>query len=67
MNTYVRVDSADETAAKVREAGGSVVTEPFDVMDFGRMAVFTDPEGAMFCVWQAKQNKGATIVNEHGR
>jgi uncharacterized protein len=65
-NTYIWVDSADETAAKVRDAGGQVVMEPFDVMDAGRMAVFTDPEGAMFCVWQAKQNKGAQIVNEHG-
>ena len=40
--------------------------EPFDVMDAGRMAVFTDPEGAAFCVWQAKQHKGAQVVNEHG-
>ena len=40
--------------------------EPFDVMDAGRMAVFADPEGAAFCVWQAKEHKGAQIVNEHG-
>jgi uncharacterized protein len=65
-NTYIWVDSADETASKVGDAGGSVVTEPFDVMDAGRMAVFTDPEGAAFCIWQAKENKGAQIVNEHG-
>jgi predicted enzyme related to lactoylglutathione lyase len=65
-NTYVRVDSADETAAKVREAGGSAVMEPFDVMDAGRMAVFSDPEGAVFAVWQANQHKGAQVVNEHG-
>ncbi len=65
-NTYVWVDSADETASRVRDAGGGVVTEPFDVMDFGRMAVFTDPEGAAFCVWQAKEHKGAQVVNEPG-
>ena len=65
-NTYVWVDSADETASKVRDAGGGVVTEPFDVMDAGRMAVFTDPEGAAFCVWQAKEHKGARVVNESG-
>jgi predicted enzyme related to lactoylglutathione lyase len=65
-NTYVWVESADETAAKVRDAGGQAMMEPFDVMDAGRMAVFTDPEGAAFCVWQAKENKGARIVNEHG-
>ena len=65
-NTYVWVDSADETAAKVRDAGGRVLSEPFEVMDSGRMAVFTDPEGAVFAVWQAKQHKGSRIVNEHG-
>jgi len=65
-NTYVWVDSADETAAKVRDAGGSVLMEPFDVMDAGRMAVFADPEGAVFMVWQAKEHRGARIVNEHG-
>jgi predicted enzyme related to lactoylglutathione lyase len=63
-NTYVWVDSADEATTKVREAGGSVVMEPFDVMDSGRMAVFTDPEGAALCVWQAKAHRGARIVNE---
>jgi predicted enzyme related to lactoylglutathione lyase len=65
-NTYVWVESADETASKVSDSGGSAVTEPFDVMDAGRMAVFTDLEGAPFCVWQANQNKGAQLVNEHG-
>jgi uncharacterized protein len=65
-NTYVWVDSADDTASKVGAAGGAVVMEPFDVMDAGRMAVLTDPEGAAFCAWQAKENKGAAIVNEPG-
>jgi|SRR5215211_6565557 len=65
-NTYVWVDSADETAAKVRDAGGNVVMEPFDVMDAGRMGVFADPEGAVFMAWQAKEHRGARIVNEHG-
>ena len=65
-NTYIWVDSADETASQVRDAGGQVLTEPFDVMNAGRMAVFADPEGAAFCVWQANEHKGAQIVNEHG-
>jgi hypothetical protein len=65
-NTYIWVASADQAAAQARKAGGSVMTEPFDVMDAGRMAVFADPEGAAFCVWEAKQHKGARIVNEAG-
>jgi predicted enzyme related to lactoylglutathione lyase len=65
-DTYVAVDNADETASKVRESGGAIVKGPFDVMDSGRMGVFTDPEGAVFCVWQAKSFKGARVVNEPG-
>jgi predicted enzyme related to lactoylglutathione lyase len=65
-NTYIWVESADEAAAAVQAAGGTIVMEPFDVMDAGRMAVFMDPEGATFCVWQAKRHKGARIVNEPG-
>ena len=65
-NTYIWVDSADDAAAKARDAGGAVLMEPFDVMDAGRMAMLADPEGATFCVWQAGTNKGAQIVNEHG-
>jgi predicted enzyme related to lactoylglutathione lyase len=65
-NTYVWVDDADAVAARVREAGGHVVMDPFDVSDAGRMAVFTDPEGAAFRVWQPGQHRGAGLVNEHG-
>jgi uncharacterized protein len=65
-NTYFWVDSADEAASKVRDAGGGVVMEPFDFMDACRMAVFTDPEGAAFCGWEAKEHKGARLVNDPG-
>jgi uncharacterized protein len=65
-NTYVWVESADQAASKVLDAGGKALMDPFDVMDAGRMAVFADPEGAAFCVWQAKEHKGARIVNEAG-
>jgi predicted enzyme related to lactoylglutathione lyase len=65
-NTYVWVENADETAAKVRSAGGRVLSEPMDVGDAGRMAVFADPAGAAFSVWQPARHRGATVVNEHG-
>jgi predicted enzyme related to lactoylglutathione lyase len=65
-NTYIWVASADDAAARAKAAGGAVVSEPFDVMDAGRMAVLADPEGAAFCVWQANNHKGAQVVNEHG-
>lgn len=65
-NTYVWVQSADQTAEKVKDAGGTVLIEPFDVMDAGRMAGCADPEGAVFLVWEADQHQGARVVNEHG-
>jgi predicted enzyme related to lactoylglutathione lyase len=65
-NTYIWVESADEAASRVRDAGGGVVMEPFDVMDACRIGVFTDPEGAAFFVWEAKEHKGAQVVNDPG-
>jgi predicted enzyme related to lactoylglutathione lyase len=63
-STYVTVRDADETVAKAKELGGTVLREPMDVMDAGRMAVVADPTGAVFCVWQAKEHIGAEVVNE---
>jgi hypothetical protein len=65
-NTYIWVDSTDETAGKAVKAGGKVLMEPFDVVGAGRMAVLADPEGATFRVWQANARRGAGVVNEHG-
>ena len=62
--TYISVADADETAEKVTAAGGSIVVEPMDVMDIGRLAVFSDPTGAVFGVWQPKSFAGADLVNE---
>ncbi len=65
-NTYIAVTSADEAVAKVQAAGGEMLAPAFDVVDAGRMAIFKDPQGAVFCVWQAGRTKGAKLVNEHG-
>jgi predicted enzyme related to lactoylglutathione lyase len=63
---YVTVADADATAAEVRGRGGTVVVEPMDVFDAGRMAVFQDPSGAFFSIWQPDQHIGAQVVNEPG-
>jgi hypothetical protein len=65
-NTYIWVESADASARKVRDAGGSVLMEPSDVGDAGRTAVCADPAGAVFCLWEPNAHRGAQIVNEHG-
>lgn len=63
---YVAVENADEAAKRIIEAGGTLVAEPFDVMEMGRMAVARDTVGAIFAVWQPKQHGGAAAMNEPG-
>lgn len=65
-NTYVWVESADESAAAAAAAGGQVLMAPFDVPGAGRLAVFADPAGAVLGVWQPGEHRGARVVNEHG-
>jgi predicted enzyme related to lactoylglutathione lyase len=64
--TYVWVDDADRMAAKVSDAGGSVVAGPFDSYDGGRMAIVADPAGAVIGVWKPGRHRGARLVNEPG-
>ena len=63
---YVAVVSADATAARAAELGGTVLAPPFDVFDAGRMAVVQDPTGAVFCLWQPNKNKGIGISAPQG-
>ncbi len=62
-STYICVADADATARAVKDNGGSVVIEPLDVRDLGRMAYFADPTGAIFGIWQPKAFDGADVVN----
>ncbi|HEY4827052.1 MAG TPA: VOC family protein [Solirubrobacteraceae bacterium] len=65
-NTYIAVDDADATAARVADAGGQVPTAPFAPGPAGRTAFCTDPAGAAFRLWQAGKRLGAQVVNEPG-
>src|SRR5436305_49235 len=61
--SYVTVEDADATAARAAELGGTVMSEPFEVLQAGRMAVLQDPAGAVFAIWQARATIGAELVN----
>ncbi|MEU9299975.1 VOC family protein [Streptomyces sp. NPDC048269] len=63
---YFQTSDVDATAAAVAKTGGTVTFEPMDVMDFGRMAMFADPAGVGFGVWQPRQNRGLGAVTEVG-
>ena len=62
--TYISVADAEETTAKVTAAGGTVAFPPLDVMGMGHMAIYIDPTGAVFGIWQPGTFAGAEIVNE---
>lgn len=64
--TYVNVDSADDTIAKVEANGGIVFMPPMDVMEAGRMSIFADPTGAVLGLWQPGEHVGAQLANEPG-
>jgi predicted enzyme related to lactoylglutathione lyase len=62
--SYVTVESADGVAARVKELGGNVLMEPFDVMELGRMAIVQDPTAAILSLWQPRQHVGVQIRDE---
>ena len=64
--TYLATDDADQTAARIKAAGGQVISEPFDVMDVGRMAVAADPADAVFGIWESRAHSGIGVANEPG-
>lgn len=63
---YFASADIDIDVARVRALGGLVLFEPMTIGDSGRMAVCTDPTGAVFGLWQADQHIGAGVENEHG-
>jgi predicted enzyme related to lactoylglutathione lyase len=64
--SYVAVESADASAARAKELGASILAEPFDVMEHGRMAMVQDPTGALFALWQAGTHPGFGVRGDPG-
>lgn len=50
--SYIAVENADDTAARIRENGGTVHHGPFDAPGIGRIALAADPSGAAFAIIQ---------------
>ncbi|MSQ41742.1 MAG: VOC family protein [Dehalococcoidia bacterium] len=65
-NVYIAVNDVDAVSRKVPAAGGRDVMPPMDVMDAGRMAMISDPTGAVVGLWEAKRHQGFQRVREHG-
>lgn len=45
--TYIAVDDLDAAIADTVAAGGALAREPFEMADVGRIAILSDPTGAM--------------------
>jgi predicted enzyme related to lactoylglutathione lyase len=50
---YIGVDDCDASAVKAVELGATVLMQPFDVPDVGRIAMFADPVGARLAIIKA--------------
>lgn len=62
--SYVCVTNADEVAQQAKSLGATLMQDPFDVFDMGRMTVIKDPQGAHFAIWEPKSNPGLGIRDE---
>lgn len=63
---YLRVDDADKAAALAIENGGAVLMPVMDVLTLGRMAIISDPSGAVLGMWQPGEMSGLEVVGDDG-
>jgi hypothetical protein len=56
--THLQVADARGAAKQVESLGGKIMKAPFQVGDFGTMAVAIDPHGGAFALWQPAAGKG---------
>ncbi|MFF4662263.1 VOC family protein [Streptomyces sp. NPDC001279] len=61
---YFATDDAAASVARIREAGGTVITDPVWVGRAGVVAQAADPGGAVFGLWQAGEREGFEKQNE---
>ncbi|MFF3330446.1 VOC family protein [Streptomyces sp. NPDC002888] len=63
---YFATPDAEGLADRIWAAGGQVVTAPMPVGDLGVAALATDPEGAVFGLWQPDRHLGFGRRHEPG-
>jgi predicted enzyme related to lactoylglutathione lyase len=63
---YFASHDVDLTAETVRACGGTVGVGPLDAGDAGRMAIASDPSGAVFGIWQTAAHLGTGITEVPG-
>ncbi|MET9778175.1 VOC family protein [Streptomyces sp. NPDC006367] len=63
---YLASGDVDRTAETVRLCGGTVGVGPLDAAEAGRLAIGSDPAGAVFGVWQAAAHLGTAVTGAPG-
>ncbi|ANP49972.1 putative enzyme related to lactoylglutathione lyase [Streptomyces griseochromogenes] len=63
---YLASDDVDHTADTVRLCGGTVAVGPLDAAEAGRMAIASDPSGAVFGICQGTAHLGTAISGVPG-
>lgn len=63
---YLATDDLDALDSAVTSAGGEQILAPMQVGPMGSMALYADPEGAVFGAWQSGQHTGFEVTDEHG-
>ncbi|MBV7696646.1 VOC family protein [Streptomyces sp. TRM70350] len=63
---YFATPDAEALTARIRAAGGQVVTAPMPVGELGVAALVTDPEGAVFGLWQPGTHPGFGLRHAPG-
>jgi len=53
---YTQVDDVDAASQQAVKLGGKVVHGPFDLAKVGRMAILSDPQGAVFAVFKGVED-----------
>ncbi|WP_150240171.1 VOC family protein [Nocardiopsis quinghaiensis] len=63
---YFAVPDVDDAVPTVERLGGTLLVEPFDVLDYSRTAQFFDPQGGRFGVWQTISIPGIEVADRPG-
>ena len=63
--TYLQGSDVDAHAKAIADAGGQVAFGPMEIFDLGRMLVASEPDGALFGIWEPGAHHGAQLANEN--
>ncbi|MGW9558159.1 VOC family protein [Nocardiopsis sp. NPDC055551] len=63
---YLTTSDLDGTVNAARALGATVHIDPMDVMDLGRMAFLSDPQGGAVPLWQPRGFAGAEAIDVPG-